>query len=167
MDVKALFEYNWYCRRKFLESMGKLPWEKLVENREASFNSMRNIFLHSLEAEQGWLRHLARGRMGEWPSHDYDRDFKDVEAMGKYMGEVEAESRAYLDKLGPGDLDKVFSWPGRGGSTNRFRVEDVLMHVVEEEIHHRGELLCLMWQINATPPYTSYTGYLAETRKEK
>jgi uncharacterized damage-inducible protein DinB len=30
--------------------------------------------------------------------------------------------------------------------------EDVLIHVVEEEIHHRGELIALLWQIGIEPP---------------
>jgi uncharacterized damage-inducible protein DinB len=87
--------------------------------------------------------------------------------MRKYMSEVESESRALLMKLEPEDLEKVFSWPAKDGTINSFRIEDILLHVVEEEIHHRGEILCLMWQIDATPPYTSYTAYLAETKKEK
>lgn len=162
MDIKALFEYNWYCRRKFLEAMARLPWGEVVEDRGASFNSMRNIFLHSLGAEQGWLGHLARGKMGEWPSHTYDRDFKDMGAVRNYMNEVEAGSRTYISKLKPGDLDKEFPI-GKG----KHRVEDVLMHVVEEEIHHRGELICLMWQIDSEPPYTSYTNYVADARAVK
>jgi len=167
VEIKALFEYNWYCRGKFLDAMTKLPWEKLVENREASFYSMRNVFLHSLEAEQNWVRRLSTGKMGEWSKHNYDQDFKDVEAMRQYMNEVESESRTILMKLEPEDLEKVFSWPAKDGTINSFRIEDILLHVVEEEIHHRGEILCLMWQIDATPPYTSYTAYLAETKKEK
>jgi uncharacterized damage-inducible protein DinB len=160
MDMKSLFEYNWHCRRKFLESMAKLPWEKVVENRGASFDSLRNVFLHSLEAEHGLLRSLSA--TGGWPRHDYDRDFQDAEAMRKYMDEVEAESRTYLTTLGPGDLDKIIPY---GRNKSRVRVEDVLMHVVEEEIHHRGELICLMWQIDSEPPYISYTAYLVETKK--
>jgi uncharacterized damage-inducible protein DinB len=78
------------------------------------------------------------------------------------MDEVEAESRTYLTKLGPGDLDKIIPY---GRNKSQVRVEDVLMHVVEEEIHHRGELICLMWQIDSEPPYTSYTAYLVETKK--
>jgi uncharacterized damage-inducible protein DinB len=89
----------------------------------------------------------------------------DIEYMRKFMKEVEAESQAYLSKLKPEDLDKVFSWPSRDGATKIARVEDILVHVVEEEIHHRGEILCLMWQINTTPPYTSYTAYLDEKKK--
>jgi uncharacterized damage-inducible protein DinB len=33
------------------------------------------------------------------------------------------------------------------------------MHVVEEEIHHRGEILCIYWQHDIQPPYTGYTTY--------
>jgi uncharacterized damage-inducible protein DinB len=167
VEVKALFEYNWYCRAKFLDAMSKLPWEKIIENREASFNSMRNVFIHSLEAEQGWFKRLALEKFDVWPSHSYDNDFKDIEAMRKYMVEVGTGSRAYLEKLMPGDLDKIFSWTGKDKTINKFRIEDILLHLVEEEIHHRGEILCLMWQINATPPYTSYTTYLKETKKEQ
>lgn len=165
VEIKELFEYNWYCRAKFLDAMSKLPWEKVVENREASFNSMRNVFLHSLGAEEGWLKRLTSGKMDFWPIHDYDKDFKGIEEMRKYMVEVETESRAYLAKLTPQDLDKMVSWLGKDNTMNRFRVEDILLHLIEEEIHHRGEILCLMWQINATPPYTSYTAYLKETKK--
>ena len=40
------------------------------------------------------------------------------------------------------------------------KIEDILMHVIEEEIHHRGELLCIYWQNDIKPPYTSYMGYV-------
>ena len=77
--------------------------------------------------------------------------------MRKYVDEVEAESRAYFAKLGPGDLDKLSPY---GRTKAQVRVEDMLMHVVEEEIHHRGELICLMWQMDSEPPYASYTDYV-------
>lgn len=161
MDVEDLFVYNWYCRRKFLECMSKLTWEKMVEDRGASFGSMRDIFLHSLEAEQGWLRHLAKGKMGEWPSHDYDMDFKNIDAVKKYMEEVEAGGRAYFAGIERTDLEKPPGWI----RTKRYSVEDVLMHVVEEEIHHRGELICLMWQIDIEPPYTSYMDFAVKGKR--
>lgn len=163
MNIKDLFEYNWYCRRKFLEGMGKLAWEKVIEDRGASFGSMRNIFLHSLEAEQGWLRHLTRGKIGEWPSHDYDEDFQDIVAVRKYMEEVEDGGRAYFAKIERIDLERPPGWL----RTKRYSVEDVLMHVVEEEIHHRGELICLMWQIDSEPPYASYMDFSVKGKRTR
>lgn len=164
MDIRDLLEYNWYCRRQFLDSIEKLPWSAVVEDRGASFGSIRNIFLHSLEAEQGFFRHLASGKVGEWPSHDYDKEFQGIEAIRKYMEEVEAEGRAYLKKLGPKSLDKSFPIPWY---KKNFRVEDVLMGVVGECIFHDGEIMSLMWQIDAEPPYKDYPGYLLEAGKHE
>jgi len=158
-DIKALFEYNWDCRRKFLESFGALPWNEVVADRGASFGSMRNIFIHSLAAEHDWLADLARGKVGTSTDYDPDRDFGDMAAMGKYLEKVEADDRAYLQRLRPGDLSKPFPLRAREGPDGVLTVEDILVHVVEEEIHHRGELLCLMWQIDVEPPNIDYIDY--------
>jgi len=34
--------------------------------------------------------------------------------------------------------------------------EDVLIHVFEEEVHHRGELIAMLWQMGAEPPIMSW-----------
>ena len=86
VDIKELFEYNWHCRRKFLESFEKLPWDEVVVDRGASFGSMRDIFLHSLAAEHDWLADLARGKVGTSTDFDPDRDFGDIAAIGNYVG---------------------------------------------------------------------------------
>ena len=36
--------------------------------------------------------------------------------------------------------------------------EDVLIHVFEEEIHHRGELIALLWQMGVEPPQMGWKG---------
>jgi uncharacterized damage-inducible protein DinB len=118
---------------------------------------MRNIFVHILEAEQGWLKVLASGKMDKRSTDEQGRSFQDMEAIKKYMEEVEAEGRAYVAKLSPAQLNQKIELRNA-----KFRIEDLLMHVVEEEIHHRGELLCLMWQIDREPPYESYISYLAK-----
>jgi len=67
-------------------------------------------------------------------------------------------AKAYLEKLSREGLDRIFSKRGPV-----IRVEDVLMHVAEEEIHHRGELLCLMWQIDLEPPLKDWFDWISET----
>jgi uncharacterized damage-inducible protein DinB len=29
---------------------------------------------------------------------------------------------------------------------------DVLIHVIAEELHHRGEIIAILWQMNLQPP---------------
>jgi len=156
LDIRDLFGYNWYSRRKFLESITELPWEKVTESCGASFDCIRNIFVHSLQAEHSWVSRL-RGKIPE--ARTPFTKFVDFKALNEYADQVEAQTNEYLKNLKEETLDNVFEFKRRDGKTVRFRIEDILMHVVEEGIHHRGELLCIYWQHGIQPPYTSYMDY--------
>jgi len=161
LDIKKLFGYNWYSRRRFLESMGEIPWEKVVESCGASFDCIRDIFVHSLQAEQFWIRRLS-GKSTEGIYDTPFTKFTNVNAIQEYADKVEAETNEYLETLTDEKLESVFEYKGWNGKINRHKIEDILMHVVEEEIHHRGELLCIYWQHDIRPPYTSYTAYVGQ-----
>jgi len=158
LNIKDLFGYNWHSRRAFLKSMAEIPWEKVVENCGASFDCIRNIFVHSLQAEQAWIRRLSgKSTEGIWETPF--TKFADIHVIEEYADKVEAETNEYLKTLTDEKLNSVFEFKGRDGKINRYRIEDVLMHLVEEEIHHRGELLCIYWQHDIQPPYISYMAY--------
>jgi uncharacterized damage-inducible protein DinB len=160
MNIKNLFGYNWYCRRKILKSMAEIPWKTVVESCGASFDSIRDIYIHSLQSEHFWIRRLSGKNTEEIFKTPFSK-FADIKTIKEYADEVEAETNAYLKTLTDEKLQSIFEYKGWDGKTNRNKIEDILMHVVEEEIHHRGELLCIYWQNDITPPYTGYTGYVA------
>jgi uncharacterized damage-inducible protein DinB len=159
MNIKNLFGYNWYCRRLFLESMAKIPWQKVVESCGASFDCVRDIFIHSLQAEQFWVRRLSGKNTEEIFKTPFSK-FADINAVQKYADTVETETNEYLNTLTDEKLQSVFEYKGWDGKTRQNKIEDILMHVVEEEIHHRGELSCIYWQNDINPPYASYTAYV-------
>jgi len=161
LDIRDLFRYNWHCRRKFLKSMAEIPWETVTESCGASFDSIRDIFVHSLQAEHSWIRRLA-GKSTDGIYETAFSKFASVKDMHDYANLVESETNDYLNTLTNEKLESIFEYRGRDGKTHRYKVEDVLMHLVEEEIHHRGELLCIFWQHDIQPPYTSYTAYKEE-----
>jgi len=141
--------------------MGEIPWEKVVESCGASFDCIRDIFVHSLQAEQFWIRRLS-GKSTEGIYDTPFTKFTNVNAIQEYADKVEAETNEYLETLTDEKLESVFEYKGWNGKINRHKIEDILMHVVEEEIHHRGELLCIYWQHDIRPPYTSYTAYVGQ-----
>jgi len=162
MNIKNLFGYNWYSRRQILKSLAEIPWQTVVESCGASFDCVRDIFIHSLQAEQFWIRRLS-GKNTEGIFNTPFSKFHDISSIQEYADEVEAETNEYLKTLTDEKLQSVFEFKGWDGKTNRNRIEDILMHVIEEEIHHRGELLCIFWQNDLKPPYTSYMGYVDYT----
>ena len=163
MNIKNLFDYNWHSRRQILKSMTEIPWKKVVESCGASFDCVRDIFIHSLQAEHFWIRRLS-GKNAEEIFKTPFTKYADINAIQKYADEVEAETNKYLKALTEKELQSTFKYKGWDSKPKQNKIEDILMHVIEEEIHHRGELNCIYWQNDINPPYTSYTRYVESTR---
>ncbi len=148
VEVKKLLEYNEKVRHRYFEALAKLSWEEFVENREASFHSFRNIFLHTLGAIDYWLDFLKKEK-SSYKQYDEYSTFQDVSARMEY---IERRMRDYLNSLQVGGLKEKYTVTNDANETIEVTAEDVLIHVFEEEVHHRGELIALLWQMGIEPP---------------
>jgi uncharacterized damage-inducible protein DinB len=149
VDVRQLLEYNERVRHKYFEALAKLPLDEFVKNREASFHSLRNIFIHTLGAIDYWLDFLQKENLHSHKKFDEYRTFQDVKA---YMEHVETRMRDYFNSLPIGGLEKKYTVTNDANAPIEINAEDVLIHVFEEEVHHRGELIALLWQMGIEPP---------------
>jgi uncharacterized damage-inducible protein DinB len=68
------------------------------------------------------------------------------------MQQVEARLQRYLDSLSSKELIEKYTLTNDAGENIEITAEDVLIHVFEEEVHHRGEIIGLLWQIGVEPP---------------
>ena len=155
VEVSLLLEYNHVVRHRYFETLGKLSWVEFTRNREASFNSFRNIFVHTLGAIDYWLDFLNREELRSERKFDEYRTFDDVRA---YMEQVEKRMNDYLRSLSAEGLKKTYTVTGEDHKITEITAEDVLVHMFEEEVHHRGELIALLWQIGVDPPEMGYKG---------
>ena len=149
VDVRQLLEYNEEVRNRYFVCLTGLSWKDFTENREASFNSMRNIFVHTLGAIDHWLDRLKNENLRSKKKYDEYKSFDDVRT---YMKSVEKRTHNYLNSLTKSALNKKYAMKDDEGKTHRFTAEDILIHMFEEEVHHRGELIALLWQMGVEPP---------------
>jgi uncharacterized damage-inducible protein DinB len=147
--VEALLNYNTEVRHRYFVALGRLPWDEFVKNREASWYSMRNIFIHTLNAVDHWLDFLRSEKLHVRRQFD---DYKTLDDISSFMTRVEARMREYLGSLTPEGLLKKYTVTNDTNETIEVTAEDVLIHVFEEEVHHRGELIALLWQMGIEPP---------------
>jgi len=155
VDVKKLLEYNETLRHRYFENFTKLSWDKFTKNREASFHSMKNIFVHTLSAIDYWLDFLQKQNLQSKKKYDEYKTFEQVRA---YMEHVEKRMHTYLNSLSTEKLQKKHTVKGDNGKTTKITAEDVLIHVFEEEVHHRGEFNALLWQMGIDPPPMGWKG---------
>ena len=155
VDIKKLLEYNENVRHRYFESFVKLSWKEFIKNREASFHSIRSIFVHVLSATDYWLDLLQKENLHS--EKDYDR-YTTLEQVKAYREHVEDRTHENLKTLTSEKLGHSYTIKDDDGKTVKVTAEDVLIHEFEEEVHHRGELNALLWQMGIDPPSMGWKG---------
>lgn len=155
VDVRRLIDYNEDVRDRYFETLTKLTWKEFTKNREASFNSIRNIFVHTLTAVDYWLDFLQEENLCSKKKYDDYGTFEEIKA---YKANVEKRMHSFINSLSTEKLDKAYKVTDEHGKKLCVTAEDILIHVFEEEVHHRGELIALLWQINVEPPQMGWKG---------
>jgi len=150
-SVNELYEYSSKVRRRFLESMSAMPWEEVTKNREASFQSMKNVFIHMIEVEDwmvGWVI-PGRNEPYRWDKFDDYRTPADIAAL---LDAVELNTRRYLESSDENELTRRLTLSLRSGDSFQLSAEECLFQSITEQLYHVGELIALFWQQEVRPP---------------
>ncbi len=158
MKTLKLLEYSQFLRHKYLETLSKLPWEEVVKDRGASFPSLRDIYLHIVFVVDAYINYVLQGNPN-YPSVNYN-EYDSIEKVTKYLEQVESKANAYLSKVTLKELARNIERKQKDGSTSYIPVEDMLLDLFQEETHHRGELLALLWQMDVASPHVGFIKFL-------
>jgi uncharacterized damage-inducible protein DinB len=109
-----------------LNRLPNFPWEEVIKSRGASFDSLRNILLHTIDAEDRLVNYVIPGRTKDRVSRNPD-DFRDIDSIGKRLKEVESKTKAYVTRIGAAELESKVELPRPGTPSVLVRVEDVLV----------------------------------------
>lgn len=150
-----------------IDFLDALSWDAVVEPRGASFESLRNLLLHGVEAEDYWVNFVIPGRADLFLDWDHPRRHAEpygwvdsMEALRGAVEDAEARSLAYLADLTPHELARTVARRHANGDVTAHVVEDVLVDVVTHDFHHRGEMLALLWQRDVQPPSVDWIDHV-------
>ena len=152
--IRRLYRYNSETRAKYLTAIWKLSPRARYRDRGASFPSIVDIYLHVLDAYRLWFDEIySRGPQPEW--YPLGQRFSLAEARRETRA-IDRRVLGVLRSLKPGDLDRRIALPKRWRATKPIVLRDLLVHMVEEELQHRGEMNALLWQAGREPPVTGF-----------
>lgn len=98
-----------------------------------------DILQHIVDLELGWIHYVVRRELSDWPAGDAARP-QELQPLRAEMERVHRETMAYLASVPVEDFNRIVQVPDDGTP----KLGWILWHVLEQEIHHRGELyLCL------------------------
>lgn len=153
-SIRGWYIYNSNFRKKFIPVIfEKVPEEERYRNKEASFNSLVGIFMHVLNAYMEWFLR-AENKSSEYKSIDLQKNYTRSEVIEEEK-KVDTYVMNFLRELQPEDLDRKIVWQDRGGNME-IDLRGILLHMIEDELQHRGELNALLWQMDILPPAWGY-----------
>jgi uncharacterized damage-inducible protein DinB len=140
MKPSFLFSHWQRIRKGLIEVIEKFEEKDLDYQATSGGWPAGQIMIHIANAEDGWFRYAVTKEYNEWPSYlDYN-NYPDKETILQALDEVHKKTEAYLETLTEEDLLKEIIAPW----DEKFPLYWIFWHVIEHEIHHRGELSIIL-----------------------
>jgi uncharacterized damage-inducible protein DinB len=167
-SLRNWYDYNAAARHGYFETLSRLPPEELKRDRGASFPTLLDILGHSMGGTETWIVRMAP--VVGAPAAKYDGpDPETLDELRKYQQYVEEQVDRFFSRLKEEDLDRTFlvpKLPPWWEEDFTASVRSTILHVIEHELQHRGELNALLWQIDVEPPILDW-GDFVELQKQK
>jgi uncharacterized damage-inducible protein DinB len=158
--IKDCYRYNSYVRKKYLAAIEKLPSEEINRDRGASFPTLLDIIAHTLDAYNHWFFFKYPGKSPD-PTTRLRGRIKSIQQLKEEEKKVDSAVMNFVEALTPPDLGNTFF---ETSDTTKWTItlRQMLWHLVEEELQHRGELNALLWQMDIDPPVTDWLDWKGE-----
>ena len=97
------------------------------------------IMVHIAEAEEGWFGTIAQNNHDSWPKGINFENYPTKADIKALLVDTHHRTMKYLETLSMDDLEVVVS-----SEWGNFSIRFIIWHVLEHEIHHRGELSLIL-----------------------
>jgi len=127
-------------RRDLLATADRFTQADLAFKPFESSWKVGEILCHIGDAEEGWFRYVIHQDYDKWPDYLIPTNYPTLESIKNALTEIHTQTEKYLNTLELKDLDTIISAPWG----NKFSLNWIIWHVIEHEIHHRGELSLIL-----------------------
>jgi len=147
MSADELLKHWRTVRRGLFLALDQVGDEQLAFVPREGMWSLGTVARHIANTEEGWFRYVATREMDEWPPF-VEEEPATVESIKSLLAEAHDRTEAYFGTLDEADLDGAISAPWGETLTLRW----ILWHVLEHEIHHRGEIFLMLGLMGMEAP---------------
>ena len=135
MKPNEMFKHWELVRSDLITTIDKFSEDELVFTPFPGSWPVGQIMLHIADCEDHWLHWLVRQQINPWIDHQL-KDYPTRQTIKRVLEDARQRTITYLESLDEADLSKEYKTP----EGEVFTLNWIIWHVLEHEIHHRGEL---------------------------
>ncbi len=136
MKVAKIIQFWNRIRAGLIDTIDKFTDEELKFIAYENGYSVGQIILHIAQEEYGEIQYGITREIAEFPQQYQEDSYPTIESMKALLASVHKKTDGYLAGLKDEDLESEIE--AQWGET--YPLIDMIWHVMEHEIHHRGEL---------------------------
>ena len=147
MNAVEMFSHWESVRQGLYAALDLLTDEQLAFVPREGLWSLGTVACHIATAEEGWFRYIVTGELTEWPEVD-ESDYSTVASVKALLAQVHDRTQDYLQSIDVTDLDRVIDtfWGAK------VSLRWIIWHVLEHEVHHRGEIYLMLGLMGMEAP---------------
>lgn len=154
MNAAQYFDHWHKIWRDLMRAMSMLQDEHLTFRPAATYGrSVGDILRHLMNQEEGWIHYVIRRDLDQWPD-EAKPGLETVKKLREEMERVHQKTFDILTEIPAEDFNQIVQVPGDGTP----KLGWILWHVLEQEIHHRGELFLCLSLLGLDRPKTDRPG---------
>ena len=140
MKVAKIIQLWSRIRKDLLGTIDKFTDKDLGYIAFENGYSVGQIILHIAHEEYGEIQYGLTYEIDEFPPGFQEEEYQTIDSIKALLASVHDETTKYLETVADDELENDFE--AQWGETKP--LIDFIAHVIEHEIHHRGELSLIL-----------------------
>lgn len=154
MDVllpfRSMAYNNGWANHRLLSACARLSQAEFVAPRVGFFGSLRATLNHILVVDLFYVDAMEGGRLGPAAWRD-EEPCKTIDALRRAQADVDARLIRLVEGLDAAGLERMVI-VHRGDHDQHERMDRLLLHLFEHQIHHRGQAHGQLSATTVAPP---------------
>jgi uncharacterized damage-inducible protein DinB len=150
LTYRAMAHNNGWANHRLLTACQGLSQADFVAPRAGFFPSLRATLNHILVVDRFYVDAMEGGALGPAAWAD-ETPCATLAALQPAQADVDRRLIAVVDGIGPSDLGRIVD-VHRGDRIQRERLDRLLLHVFQHQIHHRGQAHAMLSATTVAPP---------------
>lgn len=150
LPYRAMAHNNAWANHRLLAACARLGPDEFTAQRTGFFPSLRATLNHVLIIDRFYVDAMEGGTLG--PAAWADREpCSVVAALKDAQTEVDRRLIAVVERLDEAGLERIVS-VHRGTRIQHERMDRLLLHLFQHQVHHRGQAHAMMSGTSVPPP---------------
>ena len=146
--IRNLYDYNAWANARILDTTAHLTPPQLVAPGGASFDSVRDTLVHTMNAQWLYLERWQGRSPRAWPETTTDTDLAAIRARWHV---IERDTQAFVAGLDDARLATVVEYTNMQGERWAYPLWQQMIHQVNHATQHRSEAAVLLTQLGHSP----------------